>query len=162
MRWIALASTLFLSLVFLYAGIDKAVHYDGFINALGSYAVVPSSLAPGLAPAVILLEILLALGLLLPSKRAAAALAGALMLGAFTVALVVNLIFAPGSVCGCWFSITLAESDGGHIFLNLILMGLALTLWAQGRERATPAADGGADGPGESLGRQSPALSSAP
>ncbi len=138
MRLISLASAWFLSLVFLYAGIDKAVHYDGFVNALGSYSLVPSSLAPGLAPTLIALEIVVGLGLLLPSRRGGAALAGAVTLCAFTAALVVNLIVAPGSVCGCWFSVTLAQSDGGHILLNLIFLSLALTIWAQHRMRRHP------------------------
>lgn len=133
MRLLSLVSAWFLTLVFLYAGFDKVVHYDGFVNALGSYALVPSSLAAGLAPVIILLEILVGLGLLLSAWRSRAALVGAVTLAAFTVALVVNLIVAPGSVCGCWFSLTLAQSDGGHIALNLLLVGLALTLWIQGR-----------------------------
>ena len=81
MRWMTLASTVFLSLIFLYAGFDKVVHYDGFVNALGSYVVVPSGLAAGLAPTLILLEILIAVGLVFPSHRSRAALAGALALG---------------------------------------------------------------------------------
>lgn len=138
MRLLSRVSATFLSIIFLYAGVDKVVHYDGFVNALGSYALVPTSLAAGLAPAVILLEVLVGLGLLFSSWRSRAALLGAATLAVFTVALVVNLIVAPGSVCGCWFSITLAESDGAHIGLNLLLAGLALTLWAQGQEPSAP------------------------
>ncbi len=133
MRFFSFASSAFLALIFLYAGIDKAVHYDGFINAIGSYVLVPDWIAPGLAPMVIGLEIAIGLGLLFPTHRFQAALAGALTLGVFAVALTVNLVVAPGSVCGCWFSITLAQSDEAHIALNLILAVLASTLWWEGR-----------------------------
>lgn len=160
MRLISTASAYFLSLVFIYAGLDKVVHYDGFINALSSYAVVPSIIAPGLAPGIILLEILIGVALLLPSRRAPAALGAALTLAAFTTALVVNLLVAPGSVCGCWFSITLAESDGGHITLNLILLGLALTLWGQARESRKPA-DGASGSDDSALSSREPSLSTA-
>ncbi len=135
MRLISFASSAFLALVFLYAGLDKAAHYDGFVNAIGSYSLVPDWMAPGLAPVVICLEVVIGLGLLLPARRFQAALAGALTLAAFTAALAVNLIVAPGSVCGCWFSITLAQSDEAHIALNLILAVLALTLWWEGRNQ---------------------------
>lgn len=135
MRLISFASSAFLALVFLYAGLDKAAHYDGFVNAIGSYALVPDWMAPGLAPMIIGLELIIGLGLLLPARRFQAALAGALTLAAFTSALAVNLVVAPGSVCGCWFSITLAQSDEAHIALNLILATLALTLWWEGRNK---------------------------
>jgi uncharacterized membrane protein YphA (DoxX/SURF4 family) len=129
MRWLSILSCGFLALVFVYAGIDKAVHYDGFLNALGTYAVIPAALAPGLGPVVILAELAIGLGLLWSSWRRRAALAGALLLAAFTFALAIQFFVAPGSVCGCWFSVTLAQSDGAHIALNLILLGLALTCW---------------------------------
>ncbi|MCB1037730.1 MAG: hypothetical protein KDD47_28110, partial [Acidobacteria bacterium] len=71
-------------------------------------------------------------GLLFGSWRSRAALVGASTLAVFTVALVVNQFVAPGSVCGCWFSLTLAKSGSTHVALNLVLLGLALTVWGQG------------------------------
>lgn len=129
MRWISVVSAFFLAAVLLYAGIDKAFHYNGFVDALTSYVLVPAGLAQTLAPAVILAEIWIGLGLLWKPWRGWAALTGAVTLGVFTIALAVNQIYAPGTVCGCWFTVTLGQSSAMHIVSNLVLMGLALTLW---------------------------------
>ncbi len=129
MRIIPTVSAWFLAAVFLFAGIDKAFHYDGFLNALRSYAVIPISWAEPLAPAVILTELWIGIGLLLRPWRPRAAVTGAAVLGLFTVVLAVNQAVAPGSVCGCWFTVTLAQSTGSHITQNLVLLGLALALW---------------------------------
>ncbi|MEE8524037.1 MAG: MauE/DoxX family redox-associated membrane protein [Thermoanaerobaculia bacterium] len=133
MNVVAVISTWFLAAVFLFAGIDKAFHYDGFVNALRSYALIPELLAAPLAPAVILVELWVGLGLLLRSWRQRAALTGAAVLGVFTLALAVNQWVAPGSICGCWFTVTLAQSSGMHIVQNLVLFGLSLTVWWQMR-----------------------------
>lgn len=140
MRIISTGSVLFLALIFLYAGIDKLLHYGGFVNALSSYAVIPAELAPSLAPAVILAEIGLGLGLLRRRWRERSALAGATLLAAFTLVLGIHQLYAPGSECGCWFTLTLARGSGMHIVQNLVLIALALTVWWQPRaERALPA-----------------------
>lgn len=133
MKLVPIVSVLLLAAVFLYAGVDKALHYGGFVNALSSYAVVPAGLAHLLAPVVIVVELWIGLGLLLRAWRPRAALVGAVVLGLFTVALAVNQIYAPGTVCGCWFTFTLAESTAAHVAQNLVLLGLALTVWRQGR-----------------------------
>jgi uncharacterized membrane protein YphA (DoxX/SURF4 family) len=129
MKIVPTLSAWFLAAVFLFAGIDKAVHYDGFVNALRSYVVIPAAMAEPLAPAVILVELWIGIGLLAGAWRPRAALAGAAVLGIFTVALAVNQTVAPGSVCGCWFTVTLAKSTGAHVLQNLVLLGLALTVW---------------------------------
>ena len=129
MRFVPMVSTFFLAAIFLYAGIDKAFHYDGFVNALASYAVVPAGLAQILAPAVIVAEVWIGLGLLWRPWRAQAALVGAAILGVFTIALAINQVYAPGTDCGCWFTFTLAQGTGMHIVQNLVFLGLALTLW---------------------------------
>lgn len=133
MRYVPMASAWFLAALFLFTGSDKVFHYDGFVNALASYAVVPADLAPTLAPAVILIEILIGLGLVFRPWRPTSALVAAVTLGIFTLVLGANQIYAPGTVCGCWFTLTLAKSTGGHVALNLVLLGLALTVWLEGR-----------------------------
>ncbi len=134
MRFIPYLSALFLSGVFLYGGIDKALHYDGFVNALTSYSAVPGALANLLAPVLILAELWIAVGLLWHRWRAAAAITAAGVLVLFTSALAANLGTPPGSLCGCWFTITLAKSTPIHLVQNLIFLGLALTVWRQAQE----------------------------
>ncbi|HEX5759933.1 MAG TPA: MauE/DoxX family redox-associated membrane protein [Thermoanaerobaculia bacterium] len=136
MRTARALSLLFLAALFLYAGLDKAFHYGGFVKALAGYVVVPAGLERHLALPVILTELLVGVGLLVRAWRSAAALVAAVLLSAFIVALAVNRQFAPGAECGCWFTVTLGKATGTHIFQNLILLGLAVTVWLEERRTA--------------------------
>jgi uncharacterized membrane protein YphA (DoxX/SURF4 family) len=126
-------SLLFLSLLFLYAGIDKAFHYGGFVKALGGYVLVPDGFERLLALPVILAELLVGAGLLYKPWRQPAALLAAVLLTAFTAALAINQHYAPGVECGCWFTVTLGKASASHIVQNLILLGLALSIWLDER-----------------------------
>lgn len=128
-KYMALVSTILLVAIFLFAGIDKLFHYQGFIKALSSYVLVPDSRAPYLALPIILSEIWIGAGLLVKAWRNMASLIAACFLLLFTIALTVNYIKSPKSICGCWFSITLGTATITHIFLNLTLFGLAIFLW---------------------------------
>ncbi len=123
-----MASAWVLAAVLLFAGVDKLLHYDGFVRALDSYVVVPAGAEGYLALPLILAELLLGIGLLLRVTRRRAAMASATLLSLFTVALVVNQRLAPEAPCGCTFTLTLGTADGVHVALNLILVGLALGL----------------------------------
>lgn len=115
----------FLALIFLFSAVDKAAHYDGFVNALSSYALVPPGWSAILAPSVIAVEFAIATGLLLPGWRKPAALLAGLLLLVFTVALTFNRVYGIRDICGCWFTLTLAKGQGAHIAYNLVLAGLA-------------------------------------
>ena len=90
--------------------------------------VFPERAAPYLAMPVILTELWIGLGLMIRRFRGAAALTASIVLLVFTFALLVNYIYAPGAVCGCWFTITLATSTPLHIALNVVLMALAISV----------------------------------
>ena len=128
-RLISILSVGFLALVFLFAGIDKALHFDGFVSALASYAAMPTGVAGYVALPLILTELWVALGLLVPSWRAAAALSAAVLLTVFSVAVAINLYYSPASVCGCWFTITLGRGTRLHVLQNLVLLALAVSVW---------------------------------
>lgn len=64
-----------------------------------------------------------------------AALIGVAAMGLFTAALIVNYVYAPESICGCWFSITLGTATLTHILMNLTLLGLAIFTWADRRSK---------------------------
>lgn len=136
MKKISLLSAVFLAVVFLFAGIDKVFHFDGFVNALASYAVVPTAVARYLALPVILSELWVGAGLLVPRWRRTAALAAAVLLAIFTVALISNLYFSPGSICGCWFTITLGRTTRMHVAQNVVLLALAVSVWLDTRAAA--------------------------
>lgn len=125
---------LLVAVVFIYAGVDKIFHYDGFVNALASYSVMPQGLAPLLAMPLILVEVFTGLGILLKRWRRPALATAMTLLSVFTVALVINLYVAPGSVCGCWFTITIGKSTGSHVAQNLLWLAMAaLGWWEEGR-----------------------------
>ncbi len=124
-----------LAAIFLFSGIDKAFHYEGFVNAVRDYVLVPPGVAPFLAMPVILAEVLTGIGLLLPGWRKTAALSAVLLLVIFTAALGVNHLYGSRGVCGCWFTITLAKSSGHHIAQNLLLALLAVLTWQASERR---------------------------
>ena len=135
-RVLSAASSVALAAIFLYAGLDKAFHYVGFLRALGSYAFVPDVAVEWVAPVVILAELWVGIGLLRRSWRRAAAITAAVLMVVFTAAVATNELVAPGTLCGCWFTFTLAESTGPHILQNLVFLGLALTIWWRERTDA--------------------------
>lgn len=129
MKKIDLGILLLLAAIFLFSGIDKLLHYDGFVNALRSYVLVPRGWAPYLAMPVIAIELLIGVGLFIRPWRRMAALTAAGLLAVFTLAVALNYLLGGRGICGCWFTITLARGTGMHIVQNLIMSGLALSLW---------------------------------
>lgn len=120
---------LLLVAIFLFSGIDKILHYDGFLNALRNYVVVPRGTAPYFAIPVIAVELMIGVGLLIPAWRRAAALTAAATLAVFTAALGLNHLYGGRGICGCWFTLTLAKSTGMHLLQNLLLLALSLSVW---------------------------------
>jgi uncharacterized membrane protein YphA (DoxX/SURF4 family) len=129
MRYFSGISSGLVALILIFAGVDKLLHYRGFINAINSYAVAPMNSGRYLALPIILAEIWIGVGLLIGPWRRMASLMGAGLLMVFTAALTVNYFHAPDSVCGCWFSATLGTATSTHILMNLTLTGLALVIW---------------------------------
>jgi len=141
MKLIRIPSLLVLAALFLYAGADKAFHYGGFVKALGGYVLVPDGLEGFLALPLILSEVLVGVGLLVRPWRSPAALLAAVLLSVFTLALAVNQHYAPGLECGCWFTVTLGKATPSHILQNVLLLGLALSIWLDERQGARVAPD---------------------
>lgn len=113
---------------FAFAGVDKALHLHGFINAINDYAFFPIPIGSHLAPGVIAAELMVAAGFMLPTWRRSAALLATILMSIFTVAIIANEIMGGRGVCGCWFSINMGDSRA-HIALNVILTGLSFSLW---------------------------------
>jgi uncharacterized membrane protein len=129
LRQLNLLSAGLLALVFLFAGIDKAFHFEGFVKALATYAVVPDAAARYVAVPILLSEIWVGAGLLIKPWRRMAAAAGAALLALFTAALTIHGGAAAESVCGCWFTVTLGTSTRLHVLQDLVLLALALSVW---------------------------------
>jgi uncharacterized membrane protein YphA (DoxX/SURF4 family) len=138
-KYVRIVSAAFLGLLFVYAGVDKAFHYGGFVKALGGYVLVPDGLESFLALPLILCEILAGVGLLVPAWRRPAALVAMVMLAAFTAAIAINQHYRPGAECGCWFTVTLGKASSAHVLQNLLLLGLAASIWLDERTADAPA-----------------------
>jgi uncharacterized membrane protein YphA (DoxX/SURF4 family) len=129
-----------LSALFLFSGIDKIFHYDGFLDALRNYVLVPRGAASSIGPLVIAAELMIGIGLLFKAWRRPAALTAAIAMACFTLAIAVNYFAGSRGICGCWFTITLSQSSELHIVQNLIFGGLAVMVWWEERAAAAPAA----------------------
>lgn len=116
--------------LFSFAAIDKVIHFQGFVNAVQSYHLLPASLVRPAAIFFIMAEFAIAFGLLTKRWRRPACLAAVLLLGLFTA---VYLVVNPAGVCGCWFTLTLSSGGYFHILQNLIFMGLAILAWMDSR-----------------------------
>lgn len=116
----------FLIGLFAFAAVDKLLHVPGFIKAIDNYRMLPFPMGAWLAPLVIAAELTVAVGLLRRSWRQSSAMAGAVMMAIFTVGLIGNRMSGEDAICGCWFSISMAQGDA-HFFLNgiVILMCVA-------------------------------------
>ena len=112
--------------LFSFAAIDKLIHFRGFVAAIQSYRLLPSSLENSAAIFFLMAEFAIALGLLTKRWRRLAALSAVLLLGMFTV---VYLAVNPTGVCGCWFTLTLNSGGYFHILQNLVFIGLAILTW---------------------------------
>ena len=132
LNWlVARSSTLgawFLGTVLLLAATDKLLHLEGFYNAVGSYALVPSFLESALPLPIIFTEIALGATLFTSRWRRSAAWAAACLFGVFSIALTVNLFYAPGSVCGCWFTFGTNTPSTLHIAQDVAMLFLGLTI----------------------------------
>jgi hypothetical protein len=136
MRLITRTIPVVIAVVLLWAAVDKILHYEGFVNALRNYILVPRGWAPFLATPVTLIELFVGLGLLRPRWRSSAALAAAAMFTVFTAALMFNHAFGARGICGCWFTLTLAQGTATHIAQNVMLMMLAMSVWWDSRSGA--------------------------
>lgn len=133
----------FLVLLFGFAAVDKLFHIRGFIKALNSYRLLPVPMGEYLAPVIIAAELMTAIALLRPAWRRDAALQAAVLMTMFTIGLIGNALSGKDAICGCWFSISMAQGNV-HFVLNGLVIAMSLLIW---RGAAVPALL--ADGPGQ-------------
>ena len=142
MRFIDRGIVLLLAAIFLFSSFDKVFHYEAFVNAVRNYVLVPRGWAPYLAPSLILVELMIGVGLLVRPWRRSAALTAVFTLAAFTAAISFNYLYGGRGICGCWFTITLANSTNLHLLQNALFLCLALSIWFDEGKRSRMAAAG--------------------
>jgi hypothetical protein len=115
------------ALLFAAAVLHKLADWPRFRAALADYRIAPESLAPGLAVAVVALEIAAAALLPLPATRPAGALLAAALLGSYAVAIGVNLRRGRTSIdCGCFGPAARNPIGPWMVIRNLLLAVLVL------------------------------------
>ena len=122
-------SVVLLASLFCFSSVDKLFHYSGFLNALRDYSLIPQGFAKYLAMPVIITEAVISSGLMFKQSRRTSAFIGSCILVLFSVALFVNYLYGKRGICGCWFTITLAQGTGMHLLQNLFLIGLLVSIW---------------------------------
>jgi uncharacterized membrane protein len=91
-----------LVLVFVRGLWHKLAEHGLFRVTLAEYGIVPERMVPAAALAIIIAEMVVVAGLLLPSTRAAAAVGAAILLACYAAAIGINLRRGRVTIdCGC-------------------------------------------------------------
>jgi hypothetical protein len=138
-RGLLLGSRLALGAVFLYAAATKLPDMAGFAQDFANFRLVPPSLVPYGASAVVGMELLVGLALASGLAPRAAALAAAGLLAVFLGALTQALLRGIDLRCGCFGGDELASWR--TVARDAVLLApAALVIWmtpgARGAERA--------------------------
>ena len=123
---------LLLAAVFAAAALAKAKDLEVFQGVVEQYRLLPQPLVAPFAYALPVVELLGALGLLLPATRPAAALLLILLLVAFAAAMAINLVRGRNDSTLRWEE---AFLDG--LVTSALLRYLAIAHWGRGRGRWT-------------------------
>ena len=126
--------------VLLVAAVPKLIQPDAFALAVFRYQLFPHGLVNALAVFVPWLEGCVGLALLgCPRLRRGAAVLAAGLLGAFALALAVNLLRGLHTACGC-FSVApdAAPAGWGHVAGNLALAALCAWWLRTAPQRSDP------------------------
>lgn len=130
LKWLDRIILVALSALLIFSAIDKVLHYEGFLNALRDYVLVPPGSAELLGMPVILLELFLGVAMWIPAWRRFAFAASGVLFLIFTVMIGANLLYGNRGVCGCWFTITLAKTAELHILQNLLFAAMAFMVFS--------------------------------
>jgi hypothetical protein len=121
-------------LLFISAATHKLRDLNHFAEVFAGYGIAPLAHRRWLSRLVPLLEIIAALGLLVPASRAAAAAAGAVLLLSYAAAIAHNLRAGRAAIdCGCGGLDQRRPIAAWMVWRNLLLallLGLAMLPWS--------------------------------
>lgn len=129
MGLLALSFRIILGIMFLYAGIEKAIDVSGFADAVHNYRILPAWMINPFAIIVPWIEIIAGLSLLSGVLLEGGALIISGLLFAFSCALAFDLWRGLDISCGCF-----GTSAGAHpitwwyLFRDVILFGMGCTI----------------------------------
>jgi len=137
--WLHRALGLLLGGIFVYASVPKLLDPRPLVTIIWGYRLLPAGPINLVAIFMPWLELLIGLGLITGFKRRGAALWATALLGAFTLALLINALRGLDVACGC-FS-TSAEDVSSSWLLVLrdlpMLLAAAVMLFLPPRRPAT-------------------------
>jgi uncharacterized membrane protein YphA (DoxX/SURF4 family) len=119
-----------LALVFAVSGGAKLADQEGARRTVRSFAV-PAPLVPAAGFGVAVLELVLALGLILPATARAAATASAVLLGVFLIGLGTQLQRGLAIPCACFGRLSSAPVTWRTLVRNAALAAVAIFLLSQ-------------------------------
>jgi uncharacterized membrane protein YphA (DoxX/SURF4 family) len=133
---------LLLAAVFAAAALAKLKDLEVFQGVVEQYRLLPRPLVAPFAYALPVVELLGALGLLLPATRPAAALLLILLLVAFAAAMAINLVRGRSDIdCGCFIAVRRQRIGWALVARNLFLASFGLTLLVAATARPLSALD---------------------
>lgn len=116
-----------IALLFGVAALHKLSDWPRFGAAIAGYRIAPERLVPGLAVAVVALEVAAATLLPLPASRPAGGLLAAGLLGGYALAIGVNLRRGRTNIdCGCFGPSARRPIGAWMVVRNLLLAVVAL------------------------------------
>jgi len=131
MKLLARAARIILGGLFLWASVTKVPDMAAFAESVANYRIVPPSLVPVVAAAVVGVEIAAGVALMLNVWARPAALLLAGLLAVFTVGLASALARGIDLACGCF-----GGTDAATWWT--VLRDLALLAWALGVAASSP------------------------
>jgi uncharacterized membrane protein YphA (DoxX/SURF4 family) len=131
MKLLARAARIILGALFLWASTTKVPDMAAFAESVANYRIVPPSLVPVVAAAVVGVEIAAGVALMLNVWARAAALLLSGLLAVFTVGLASALARGIDLACGCF-----GGTDAATWWT--VLRDLALLAWALGVAASSP------------------------
>jgi hypothetical protein len=115
--------------VFATAAVSKLRALEAFVGVVHNYRVMPEPLERPIAYALPGFELAIAVGVLVPTTRAPAALAAAVLLALFAGAMAINLMRGRRDIdCGCFATVLRQHLSWPLVLRNLLLAGLALSV----------------------------------
>lgn len=113
--------------VFGAAAMSKLRALDAFVGVVHNYRLVPEPLERPIAYGLPGVELAIAMGVLVPTTRATAALAAAILLALFAGAMAINLMRGRRDIdCGCFATVLRQHLSWPLVLRNLLLAASAL------------------------------------
>lgn len=127
---VAVASRFALGTIFVLSGLSKAANYGEFERALADYRILPPAVSRVFASSIPPVELTAGAFLLVGLATKVTAVAVAVLLLVFSVAVAINLVQGRRIRCGCFGTLDQREISWLAVVRNLGLLGLAaLVAW---------------------------------